>query len=198
MSVVAAVAYAGLASAVKWKQFHFGGRLVPAEFVPALLPAFRRWNSYVQPILANGNLVGLWVSSLMTDRKWRRLRAVAEHLLVPASEAVPHESPAGEGNADAYILSLAKHGLHIPRKYVEHTRQVLAQLGDIEIQCEDEDLNGVALIIPRGVSLAKVLGALELGVDSIEPAAPSTKKAMLSSLRDEIGQIDPTLRTNHR
>jgi hypothetical protein len=131
----------------------------------------------------------------MTTRKWTRLRGLAEPLLVPAGAAESATEASGPSGRETLTVSLTKHGLWIPRTNVERARAVLASLGDVEIQCENEWGNGVELLIGRGVSLSSVLVALEVDVDTIDPVSPSTKREYLSSLRAEFRKLDQTLRT---
>lgn len=195
MSAIVAIAYEEVTPSIEWHEFHFGGRLVPVHILPGLLPSFERWSNYVRPIVSEGHLIGLWVSNLMTRRAWKRLRKAAEPLLVSQTEAPTREEPAEE-HTNAYVLSLAKHGLHIPARSVDRAREVLAQLGDIGIAYDedDEERNAVSLIIPRGVPLAGLLELLEVDVEPIQPVSPSAARELMNRLRDEIRKLDKTAR----
>jgi hypothetical protein len=127
-------------------------------------------------------------------RKWNRLRTLAEPLLAPASSIEHATETAGASDADVLTISLTKHGLWIPCSNVERARATLASLGDIEIECEDEWGNGVELHLRRGASLASVYLALEVDVETIEPASPQRKREYLNSLRAELRKLDPTIR----
>jgi hypothetical protein len=197
MSFIVAVASEEIPCGISWTQFHFGNRLVPAEVARPLLPQLRRWTDHVRPIFSNGDLVGLWVSNLMTTRKWNRLRALAEHLLVPTGSVAQTSETTGASDAEVLTLSLIKHGLWIPCSNIARARATLASLGDIDIECEDEWGHGVELRIRRGASLASVYLALEIDVDTIEPASPQQKREYLNSLHAEIRKLDATIRAAH-
>lgn len=195
MSFIVAVASESIAPAITWSNFSFGDRIIPADVARTLLPHFRRGANYIRPIYSNGNIVGLCVSSLMTPRQGKRLRTLAEHLLVPAASAIPAAEAPGPSDPEVVTLRLTNHGLWIPRANVDRARAVLAALGDIEIECEEEWGHGVELHIPRGVSLASVLVALEVDVEMVEPGSSSRKREYLDSLRAEVRKLHQTFRS---
>lgn len=190
MSVIVAIAYEEVLRPgpplVTWQELKLAAP-IPAQVASTILPQFQRWRRFVEPVFVSGDIVGIRVSSLMSPRLARRLRAKVE----PFLKQMGDPQPAGrEPSPATQILSLSKHGLCIPARNVARAKGMLERLADIELQYDADEEIVVALLVPPGVSLDAIYSILEVDVVTIEPSNASHKRHLLSLLYEEIEALD--------
>lgn len=191
MSVIIAVAYDEVfrpgAPVVTWQELKLAAP-IPAHVASTILPQFQRWRRFVEPVFAaGGDIVGIRISSLMSPRLARRLRAKVEPFLKQVGDPQP---AAAEPAPGIRILSLSKHGLCVPARNVARAKGMLERLADIELQYDADEENVVALLIPPGVSLDAVYSVLEIDVVTVEPSNAGHRRHLLSLLYEEIEALD--------
>ena len=190
MSVIAIIAYDEMPATIRWQEYSLVSRgwFVPAATVPALAEALRPWRDRVEALYSSGNVVGFRVSSRVSPRAAYRLK----ELLLPFVKPVAGASD-GIPSAPDTILTLSKHGLHIPARHVERAEGALGRLGDIQVKLDDDDgIHIVALGIPATVPLGSVFQVLSVDAVPIDPALGHRRKQMLDSLRGELERIETT------
>jgi hypothetical protein len=191
MSVIIAVAYDEVLRlgppAVSWQELKLSN-VIPAQVASTLLPQFQRWRKFVEPIFEKGDIVGIRISSLMSPRLARRLRAKVEPFLKPRQDA--SATAAREAVPEKRVVSLSKHGLWIPERNLAHAKSVLEQLADIELQYDPDEVNVVALLIPPGVPLGPIYAVLKVVVVTVQAAHASQRLHLLDLLQDEMLRLD--------
>lgn len=161
---------------------------VPAHVASTLLPHFQRWRRYVEPMFDNGDLVGVRISSLMSPRMARRLRAKVEPFLRIATGEAPSVTPE-PASAGRRLVSLTKYGLRIPARNAMRARSMLERLADIELQYDDDEEHVVALFIPPGTPSEAIYSVLEVDAVSVEPSSPNHRQHLLGLLGEELGAV---------
>jgi hypothetical protein len=169
---------------VRWQELKLAG-VIPARVASTVLPHFVRWRRFVQPVFSGGDIVGIRISSLMTPRLARRLRAKLEPFLATHDGAAPVEDAAPAKR----IVSLSKHGLCIPHRNLAHAQPLLEALADIELQYDSDEEHVVALLVPPGVDIRRVYGIVEVDAVTIEPSSAPERRHLLSLLYEDLKDL---------
>jgi hypothetical protein len=170
---------------VTWHEFKLAG-VVPGRVASTLLPHFQRWRRYVEPIFLRGDIIGIRISSLMTPRIARQLRAKVEPFLTANFGVEPEQEAAPVKR----VVSLSRHGLCIPRRNLARAQPLLERIADIELQYDTDEEDVVALLVPPGVPLGPVYAILEVDVVTIEPASAPQRRHLLTRLYEDLKNID--------
>jgi hypothetical protein len=163
---------------------------VPAHVASSILPHFQRWRRYVEPIFDHGDIVGVRISSLMSPRMARRLRAKVEPFLRMAAGAAPSATPEpASATAGRRLVSLTKYGLRIPARNAMRARSMLERLADIELQYDSDEEDVVALFIPPGTPSEAIYAIFEVDVVTVEPSSPGHRQHLLGLLHEELEAV---------
>jgi hypothetical protein len=173
------------APAVMWQELKLTS-VISARIASAILPQFQRWRRFVEPVFSNGDITGIRISSLMTPRLARRLRAKIEPFLATGDG----NDPEHDSSPPKRIVSLSKHGLCIPQRNLARARPLLERLADIELQYDADEENVVALLVPPGVALGGVYSILEVDAVTIESSSAPQRRHLLRLLYEDIRSLD--------
>jgi hypothetical protein len=188
MSVIVAVAYDQWVHdgppRVTWQELTLA-QVIPANIASVLLPQLQRWRRFVQPIFKNGDIVGIRISSLMSDRRARLLRQKVEPFLQGLGNGAEPQNAGGPAPGTR-VLSLTKHGLRIPARNVLATRALLQRLTEVELQYDADEEHVVALLFPPGAALNGVYAVLESKVVTVEPAQAGRREHLLGLLFEDL------------